>query len=223
VRVLGIETSTSQASIALIENGQLVLARESARPKQSAERLLPMIAELLEAAAWPRGSLDRIGVSLGPGSFTGLRIGIACAQGLALGLGVPLLGVTSLRAMARAVPARIPGLRCAVLDARRAEVFVGGYSGEPGTAEVIAPLALSCNTARESIERRLPPLLVWIGSGLQLLGLTASFSSAETEAPSAHAIGLLAEELEPADCPPTPVYVRDAGATLPDLPAPPGR
>src|SRR5438552_3135763 len=123
VRTLGIETSTSQASVALLEGGRVVLARAHARPKQSAERLLPLIAELLEEAGWPRSSLDRIGVSVGPGSFTGLRVGIACAQGLSLGLGIPLVGVTSLQAMARAVPESILGLRCAILDARRAEVF----------------------------------------------------------------------------------------------------
>ena len=220
MRVLGIETSTSQASVALLEGGKLVVARAHARPKQSAERLLPLIAELLSEAGWGRTSISRIGVAVGPGSFTGLRVGIACAQGLSLGLDVPLVGVSSLAAMARAVPNEIEGLRCAVLDARRAEVFAAAYRAGPRAAEALAPRALPLATARSLIAGQLPAPLVWIGSGLGLLELTATFSSPETEAPSAGAVGLLAEELDPAENPALPVYIRDAGATLPDLGAP---
>jgi tRNA threonylcarbamoyladenosine biosynthesis protein TsaB len=174
-----------------------------------------MIAELLSEAGWRRGDLERIGVSVGPGSFTGLRIGIACAQGLALGLGLPLLGVTSLRAMARAVPGAIPGTRVALLDARRNEVFAAAHAAGTSCPELLAPQAWPAAAARSSLEAQLPAPIVWIGSGHALLGLQPTFSSFETDEPSAHAIGLLAEELDPGDCPPLPVYVRDAGATLP--------
>jgi tRNA threonylcarbamoyladenosine biosynthesis protein TsaB len=217
---LGIETSTSQASAALVEAGRVVAHRAHLRPKQSAEQLLPMIAELLAEAGWSRTALDRIGVSVGPGSFTGLRVGIACAQGLALGLGLPLLGVTSLQAMARAVPDSILGLRCALLDARRGEVFAAAHDAGPWAAERLAPLALPIERARETLLATLGEPLVWIGSGLSLLGAEPSFSSAATNEPSAGAVGQLAEELDPALHPAVPVYVRDAGATLPDLGAP---
>ena len=215
MRVLAIETSTSVASVALVEGGRLVLSRSHVRPKQSAERLLPMIAEVLAEAGWQRSQIERIGVSVGPGSFTGLRVGIACAQGLALGLAVPLLGVTSLRAMARLVPDSVPGVRCPLLDARRREVFVGGYGPGAGTPELLAPLAVAAPSAQASVSGQLPGPLVWLGSGVVLAGIAPTFSSPETEEPSAHAVGLLAEELDPTDCPPVPVYVRDAGATLP--------
>jgi tRNA threonylcarbamoyladenosine biosynthesis protein TsaB len=217
---LGIETSTSQAAAALVEAGRVVSQRTHLRPKQSAEQLLPMIAELLAEAGWSRTALDRIGVSVGPGSFTGLRVGIACAQGLALGLGVPLVGVTSLQAMARAVPDFIPGLRCPLLDARRGEVFAAAHRAGPRAAQELAPLALPVATARETLLRTLTQPIVWIGSGLSLLGDEPGFRSVETEQPSATAVGQLAEELEPSDYPAIPVYVRDAGATLPDLGAP---
>jgi tRNA threonylcarbamoyladenosine biosynthesis protein TsaB len=215
MRVLAIETSTSLASVALVEGGRLVLARAHARPKQSAERLLPMIAEVLAEAGWKKSDLARLGVSIGPGSFTGLRVGIACAQGLALGLGIPLVGVTSLRALARAVPASVLGVRCPLLDARRGEVFGGGYANEPGCPELLAPLAVPAAAARDSLSQQLGSSLVWIGSGASLAGIAPTFESAETLEPSAHAVGLLAEELDPADCPPVPVYVRDTGATIP--------
>jgi tRNA threonylcarbamoyladenosine biosynthesis protein TsaB len=220
VRVLGIETSTSQAAAALVDSGRVVASRTHVRPKQSAEQLLPMIAELLAEAGWSRSQIDRIGVSVGPGSFTGLRVGIACAQGLAMGLGLPLLGVTSLAAMARAVPEAISGLRCAVLDARRGEVFAAAYQAGPRAAERLAPLALPISSAQETLLQMLGAPIVWIGSGLSLLGTEPSFSSPETREPSAAAVGQLAEELTPTDNPAIPVYVRDAGATLPDLGAP---
>jgi tRNA threonylcarbamoyladenosine biosynthesis protein TsaB len=217
VRVLAIETSTSRAQVALLERGQLVLARSHTRPKQSAEQLLPLISELLAEAGFQTSSLDRLGVSVGPGSFTGLRVGIACAQGLALGLDIPIVGATSLQAMARAVPVARPGLRCSVLDARRGEVFVAVHRSGPRADPLLAPKALPAESAEATLARELEPEapLVWIGSGLALVGKPAGFSSPETEEPSAHAVGLLAEELDPAQHPPLPVYVRDAGATLP--------
>lgn len=215
MRVLGIETSTSLASVALVEGGRLVLSRSHQRPKQSAERLLPMIAELLAEVGWNKSDLERLGVSVGPGSFTGLRVGIACAQGLALGLGIPLVGVTSLRAMARAVPQEVVGVRCPLLDARRNEVFAGGYAASPGCPEVLAPFAVPAAAAHGSLAAQLPSPVVWIGSGLALAGLEPTFDSPESREPSAHAVGLLAEELDPADCPAEPVYVRDAGASFP--------
>lgn len=220
MRVLGIETSTSQAGVALLDGGKLVLERASARPKQSAERLLPMIAEVLAEAGWQASSLDRLGVSIGPGSFTGLRVGIACAQGLSLGLEVPLVGVTSLRAMARVVPESIRGLRVPLLDARRGEVFAAAYEAGPRAAEHLAPLAILADAARHRLSTDLPAPLVWLGSGLALCGGEPDFSGPRAEEPSAFAVGLLAEELEPNEHPPVPVYVRDAGATLPDLGTP---
>lgn len=220
MRVLGIETSTSLASAALVENGEVLRSLSHARPKQSAEQLLPMIAELFAQQGWSPSALERIGVSVGPGSFTGLRVGIACAQGLALGLGVPLVGITSLRAMARAVPDTLPGARCALLDARRGEVFVAAHEPGPRAAELLAPRALPTAGALDRLRAELGPTIVWIGSGLELVGAEPSFRSADSLEPSATRVGQLAEVLDPAEYPPLPVYVRDAGATLPDLGTP---
>lgn len=220
MRVLAIDTSTHRASAALLEAGKLVATREHAAPKQSAERLLPLIAELLAEAGWQRSSLQRLGVAVGPGSFTGLRIGIACAQGLALGLGVPLVGVTSLRAMARAVPLEMPGARCAVLDARRGEVFVAVHAAGPGARELLPARALPLAEAQKTVESELGAAPLWIGSGVSLLGLAPGYVSDAANEPHASAVGLLAEELDASECPPLPVYIRDAGATLPNLGAP---
>jgi tRNA threonylcarbamoyladenosine biosynthesis protein TsaB len=217
MRVLAIETSTELTDVALVEAGALVLSRARTRPRQSAEQLLPLVAELLAEAGWDKSSLDRLGVSVGPGSFTGLRIGIACAQGLGIGLDRPVVGVGALRAMARSVPAEIEGVRCALLDARRKEVFAGAYRG---LTELLSPCVLSRDAARSAIVEAVPAPVVWLGAGATLVGIEPSYRApgGESDAPTAHFVGILTGELEPSACPPLPVYVRDAGATLPDLP-----
>jgi tRNA threonylcarbamoyladenosine biosynthesis protein TsaB len=119
VRVLGIETSSARGSVALIEGSISVCALDHERANAHGESILPLIEEALARAGWNRTQLDRIAVGAGPGSFTGLRVGIAIAQGLSEGLGIPLVGVPSLRAMALAVPAEQEGCRCVLVDARR--------------------------------------------------------------------------------------------------------
>src|SRR5690606_25308406 len=104
------------------------------------ERLLPLLDDLLERCDWARSSIERIGVGIGPGSFTGLRVGIALAAGVSLGLGVPLVGVGSLRALAAGHPQADPRLRVVVRDARRNEHFVAVYDAN-GT-ELVAPEAV---------------------------------------------------------------------------------
>jgi tRNA A37 threonylcarbamoyladenosine modification protein TsaB len=102
-----------------------------------------------------------------------------------------------------------------LLDARRNEVFAAAYGRGPGCPELLAPLALPSASARSQLEQQLPGPLTWLGSGHTLLGVSPGFRSPEADNPSAYAVGLLAEELDPACCPAVPVYVRDAGATLP--------
>ncbi|MEB2323652.1 MAG: tRNA (adenosine(37)-N6)-threonylcarbamoyltransferase complex dimerization subunit type 1 TsaB, partial [Sorangiineae bacterium] len=124
MRVLGIETSAAARGTVALAEGGVRLAEASHEVRSAhAELMLPLIARLLAEAGWARGSLDRLAVGVGPGSFTGVRVGIALAQGIALGLGVPVVGVPSLAAMARAAPPHVSGLRVPLLDARRGEVF----------------------------------------------------------------------------------------------------
>ena len=107
MRCLGIETSTRQGSVALVEHDQVVSVRLHQELNRHGERMLPLVEQLLSEAGWPLSSLDRIGVGIGPGSFTGLRIGVALAQGIGLGLACPVVGVGSLHAMAFAAPDRL--------------------------------------------------------------------------------------------------------------------
>ena len=213
MRILGIETSSRRGSVALVEDGRLVAAHSHERPNAHAEELLPMLTRVLEEADWSRTSLDRIGVGVGPGSFTGVRVGIALAQGISLGLGIPALGVGSLRSMARGVPAEVPGARFSLLDARRGEVF-GAVYAEDG-AEVVAPCALARDSAlAQLVQTAEVASRVVIGEAAE----AATYRAMDTELPHAHWTAVLAGEA-PEDGPRAePMYVREPDAILPDLP-----
>jgi tRNA threonylcarbamoyladenosine biosynthesis protein TsaB len=155
--VLGFDTSTPATALGLrLADTTTLRARDDPQGEQRpghATRLLPLANDLLEQASLRWGDIDRIAVGVGPGTFTGLRIGVATARGLAQSLGVPLGGVSSLRALAHA--ARVEAADettgvLAVIDARRGEVFVGAYDGD---AEVISPQALAPGGVGELLEQ----------------------------------------------------------------------
>jgi tRNA threonylcarbamoyladenosine biosynthesis protein TsaB len=124
VIVLGIESATEVVGVALGDvTGPLASQWVSGR-RRHAEVLAPAIGEVLDHGGHALGDLDAIGIDVGPGLFTGLRVGIATAKGLGLGLGVPLIAVTSLEVIAHgAWLAGVCGPVLCVVDARRAEVF----------------------------------------------------------------------------------------------------
>jgi tRNA threonylcarbamoyladenosine biosynthesis protein TsaB len=133
--VLGFDTSTPASAIGLrLPDGTTVQARDD--PGQGehpghATRLLPLAASLLLEAGLRFADVDRIAVGVGPGTFTGLRIGIASARGLAQSLDAELLGVSSLLALAQAAASReaVAGRGVlAAIDARRGEVFAAAYA-----------------------------------------------------------------------------------------------
>jgi tRNA threonylcarbamoyladenosine biosynthesis protein TsaB len=219
MRIVGLETSSRRGSVALVESGQLVVAREHERPKAHAEELLPMLTRALAEAGWSRHCLDRIGVGVGPGSFTGVRIGIALAQGIAMGLGIPVVGVSSLKAMARGVPADVPGTRYCLLDARRNELFVAAYA--PDGTELVAPRVWT----RESALARLaeaagtsPHVVIGEVAEEVCTQATKTYRARATDLPHAHWAAVLAGEAPADRARAEPVYVREPDATLPELP-----
>jgi tRNA threonylcarbamoyladenosine biosynthesis protein TsaB len=154
VRILALDTATRATAVALAGAGPDVLeARDdppSGRRPNHATRLLPLAAMLLERAQIDWADLEQIAVGIGPGTFTGLRIGVATARGLAQGLGIPLAGVSTLQSLAlnasRHPEAGDIDSVVAVLDARRGEVFAAGWPMQAlmdrrGT--VLAPQALT--------------------------------------------------------------------------------
>ena len=157
--VLGLDTATSATAVALLDDARPADARERRHDPAPRERpghaaqLLALAAGLLDEAGLRFADVDRIAVGLGPGTFTGLRIGVATARALAQGSGAELVGVSTLRALALAAEPAAPAGSgvVAVVDARRGEAFAAGWrGGEPVLAQAaLAPAALAERLAAE--------------------------------------------------------------------------
>ena len=154
--VLGLDTATRATAVALmLDGGEVLRARDDPPPGEHpghATGLLAMAGGLLAAAGVPWGSVERIAVGLGPGTFTGLRVGVATARGIAQSLSIELVGVSSPLALATAALAAPPAPEVgvedrvlAVIDARRGEVFASAYraDGAGSAAELVAPRAIA--------------------------------------------------------------------------------
>jgi tRNA threonylcarbamoyladenosine biosynthesis protein TsaB len=133
LKILALETSTEYCSVALWRDGD-VDAREALAGQRHSELLLPMVDELLKRHGIAVKDLDGIAFGQGPGSFTGLRIGCGVAQGLAFGAGLPVVGVSTLLALAEA--ARAARAVCC-LDARMGEIYHAAYARSDGGWEVV--------------------------------------------------------------------------------------
>lgn len=122
-RILSIETSTPVCSVAVHDSGRLLSLSEITESGAHAERLMQLLVDVVEKAGLQLNEVDAIAVSEGPGSYTGLRIGVSTAKGLAFGLNLPLISINTLQALASAVVAEDGALIIPVLDARRMEVY----------------------------------------------------------------------------------------------------
>ena len=137
--ILAFDTSAARCAAALVSAGRVLVARDEATGRGQAERLLPMLQEMLAEAGLGWNDLDGIAVATGPGNFTGVRIAVAAARGLALALGVPAVGVTAFEALAG------PGEATVAIEDRRGTVFVQRFEdrvplGEPAAGAHPAPL-----------------------------------------------------------------------------------
>jgi tRNA threonylcarbamoyladenosine biosynthesis protein TsaB len=146
--VLGFDTATPSTAVGLRPAaGRSLHARDTPRPGEHpghATRLLAMAGELLARAGVDWSGLERIAVGIGPGLFTGLRVGVATARGLAQSLSLELVGVSSLRALAQAAAEQGHGHLLAVVDARRGEAFAAAYAAGAGSlSELVSPRALA--------------------------------------------------------------------------------
>jgi tRNA threonylcarbamoyladenosine biosynthesis protein TsaB len=144
--ILNIETSTEVCSVTLAKDGELLFLKESLEGLNHSELLTVFIEELCAENNFELKQLDAVAVSKGPGSYTGLRIGVSVAKGLCYGLNIPLIAVNSLETMgiSTALKSTEEMLFCPMIDARRMEVYTALYNqdGEelqPVSAEIIDP------------------------------------------------------------------------------------
>jgi tRNA threonylcarbamoyladenosine biosynthesis protein TsaB len=146
--ILALETATGICSVALGKDGSLIRLAETQENNSHSARLKTLISQVLEESGHSLGDLDAIAVSKGPGSYTGLRIGVSSAKGLSYGLGIPLLSVSTLESMAFGM-AQFTGLSedimyCPMIDARRMEVYMAWYDSRMQAlktpfAEILTP------------------------------------------------------------------------------------
>ncbi|MDP4148933.1 MAG: tRNA (adenosine(37)-N6)-threonylcarbamoyltransferase complex dimerization subunit type 1 TsaB [Bacteroidota bacterium] len=140
--ILNFDTSTEKASISLSQNGESLFLAENHEQKDHASWLHQAIADMLRQAGHSLRDLQAVAVAAGPGSYTGLRVGMAAAKGFCFALGIPLITENTLKIMALAAIRQAPGtgLFCPMIDARRMEVFTALYSSD--LVELMAPTAM---------------------------------------------------------------------------------
>lgn len=212
-RILAIDASGAACSAAVWRRGAVVARRFRRMTRGHAEALMPMIVETMTEADESLRGLDAVAVSVGPGAFTGIRIGLAAARGIALAAGIPAVGVTSFSAVAEAVPESERGDRrlIVLLDSKRGDVFVQEFSVSLRPAElpeIRAPASFAADRAAEGV--------ILAGDGVALVrphlaGLKPDLrlSSADGPADAAHVATAAIRLLGSGDIlPARPLYLR---------------
>ena len=151
--ILAIDTATLVSSVAIATPDTLVAELTIQNRKTHSERLMPHIASLLNMAEIAQTGLKAVAVSIGPGSFTGLRIGLATAKALAYALNIPLIGVPTLAALAFSCP--VPGVVLApMLDAQRGNVYLGLYEWlDDAVFEIQPPRVVAFSEAQAELAK----------------------------------------------------------------------
>jgi tRNA threonylcarbamoyladenosine biosynthesis protein TsaB len=210
VIVLAIDTCLAASSAAVIDGDRTLASRTEPMTRGHQEALGGVVRETMAQAGVAFDRLDRIAVTVGPGSFTGLRVGLAFAKGLATALNIPCIGIGTLDALAEGRS----GPRIAAVDAKKDQVYWRAFDGD---SPLTAPAVDGVNLVDEAVGKLfgVPPLL--IGTGAPLLAELLPRAEIETPAvadPAAVArLGALAD---PAAALPVPLYLRPPYATLPD-------
>lgn len=208
MKVLALDTCLTATSAAVLDGERVLAARSEPMARGHQERLAVLVRELMGEAGLAFAELDRIGVTVGPGSFTGLRVGLAFAKGLSSALSIPCAGVSTLEAMAAG-----PGLIAAAIDARRGQIYLQVCEdGRP----LMAPDALDLGTAAARlIELGAGRPMALTGSGAALLAPALPGAVIlEAETPDPVAVARLAGRIA-APAPPRPLYLRAPDAKLP--------
>lgn len=229
VRVLAFDTSTDLTTVALCEGEHVLSEDDSRSDARHAELLLPRIQSVLAAAGVELASVQLIGVGAGPGSFTGVRVGLATAKGLGLALQKPVAPVVSLHALARQA-AHAGSWVAPCLDAFKGELFAALYRLREGRLErVLPPFHAAPAEALARLTAAVPgEQLVLCGSGLRrypeaFANSGARQLSSEFDLPRARVIAQIAQEAQAAGTLPAlatiaPEYVRGSDAQLPKTP-----
>lgn len=227
---LGIDTSGNFCSVAVVRDHQPVSQLHEATPRQHVERLMPILEKVLHDAEVAYSDLDRIGVAIGPGSFTGIRIGLAAANGIALATKAKVVGVGTLEAIAVAFEARAPlaadAVRIAAIDARKGALYLQAF--ENGAHALKAPAAVPSADVAAWVSGVAGGQMIRLSGPAQELLLNCldandpNISSEPAEKldgaidPVVIASIAAASELSASAAKPVPLYIRPPDARLPD-------
>ena len=213
MKILAVDTALGACSVALLENDRLIAHIFEPMERGHAERLAPMVEEAMKQAGVEFAALNRLAVTVGPGTFTGQRVGLAFMRGLRLALHIPLTGVTTLEAMAMAAMAETGSPRAAAIhDARREEAYLLLREGE---AVVQPPVVLPFADAVARIAAFGPCALAGTGAASAHEILGRDFALSTIRQPDALWVARLAQKCPaPADAP-GPLYLRAPDAKLP--------
>ncbi|MEM9618325.1 MAG: tRNA (adenosine(37)-N6)-threonylcarbamoyltransferase complex dimerization subunit type 1 TsaB [Pseudomonadota bacterium] len=213
--VLGLDTALQRCSVAILSDSVVVASQSVCMERGHAEHLAPMAAAVLAEAGVSVIDLDRIGVVVGPGGFTGVRVALAFARGLVIGTEIPAVPVTSLAALAANVSAPTDALIAPVIDARREQVYAGLYD-DAGDVLVAPFVAAPKEALSRLLDRAGSRPVSLVGSGSSLLSPPSrwSHSGADDQIDAAVVARLAAFAPEPYE-PPRPLYLRAPDAKPP--------
>lgn len=214
MRVLAFDTCFSTIDIAVLDGGKIAGHVSETVDGGHGERLLPLVAATLEASGLAFADLDRIAVTLGPGGFTGLRVGVAVARALALSTGKPLVGMSSLELLARTAMAEghvqptPASILIATADGRKGALFAQQFITEPWSA-LTEPELVTADTIASAAPQR-----IVVGAGAAAVEAASSGRIRAVAAdlrPDARVLATIAPLLTPLS-EPRPLYVRAADA-----------
>ena len=216
MKVLGIDCAGSACAAAILADGRIVASRCEAMAQGQAEALMPMIEAVLTAARLTVDTLDLIAVTVGPGSFTGLRTGLAAARGLALASGKPLTGVTSFAAVADTVAEDVGETPLVVaLESKRAELYLQRFDRRAAGAPVLVP-------ANQWASFVPAETFVIAGDGAERFAAELSGKDFRVAERYAHSNAVAAARLgsgswQSGTTPPAPLYLRAPDVTVPSF------
>lgn len=211
--LLAVDTALGACSVALLDGDKVLAHIFEPMERGHAERLAPMVDEAMKAATADFAQLTRLAATTGPGTFTGQRVGLAFMRGLRLALKIPLIGVTTLEAMATAAMAETGETRAAAIhDARREEAYL--LLKQEGEV-VLPPMVLPFADALTRIKAFGACVVAGTGAGQAHQSLGPDFVLSQIRQPDALWVARLARALPAPDRAPGPLYLRAPDAKLP--------
>jgi len=208
-KILAVDTALGACSVAVLDGEKILAHRFEEMTRGHAEALAPMVEETMRKAGIGFAALDRLAVTTGPGTFTGQRVGLAFMRGLKVALKKPLIGITTLEAMAFATGAE---RAAAIHDAKREEAYLLLWDKDE---VVLPPAVMPLQEALARIRAFGPCALCGTGAVQAKAALREQFNLTEIRQPDALWVGKLAMTRPVPDRPPAPLYLRAPDAKLP--------